>query len=352
MPVPRGPRSRQWILLLLLSAVFGAFFEWLHFPAALLLGPMLAGIVVAGRGAELKVHQGAFLAAQAIVGCMIARNIPSSIGGELLRIWPVCVVTVAAVIAAASVLGWLLARWRVLPGTTAVWGSSPGAAMTMLIMAEAHGADVRLVAFMQFLRVVMVAACASIVARLWVANVGAPPAIVWFPHLDWAAFAETLALAALAGIAARWVRIPAGNLLLPLVVSAVLQGMGSLTITLPPWLLAATYALLGWSIGLSFTRAILLHAARALPKVMASTLVLIAVCGGFAALLVPLAGVDPLTAYLATSPGGVDSVAIIAASSNIDVPFVMAMQTIRLLVLIVTGPSIARFIAARVGAPA
>ena len=29
-------------------------------------------------------------------------------------------------------------------------------------------------------------------------------------------------------------------------------------------------------------------------------------------------GIDPLTAYLATSPGGMDSIPIIAASSNVD----------------------------------
>ena len=40
-----------------------------------------------------------------------------------------------------------------LPGTTAVWGSSPGAATAMVLMAEAFGADARLVAFMQYLRV-------------------------------------------------------------------------------------------------------------------------------------------------------------------------------------------------------
>ena len=44
-----------------------------------------------------------------------------------------------------------------------------------------------------------------------------------------------------------------------------------------------------------------------------------------------VAGVDPLTAYLATSPGGSDSIAIIAASTNVDVSFVMAMQTVRML---------------------
>jgi membrane AbrB-like protein len=340
----------QWTVLLLLSVVFAAIFEWMHLPAALLLGPMAAGILVAGRGAGLRVHRGTFRVAQAIIGLMIARNIPASIGREMLEVWPECIICVLAVIAAASVLGWLLTRWRVLPGTTAIWGSSPGAAMTMMVMAEAYGADIRLVAFMQFLRVVMVTVVASLVAKLWISGSGQPVApVIWFPALDWSAFAETLAVAAVAGTLALYVRVPAGNLLLPLVAGAVLQNMGLVHITLPPWLLAVTYAFTGWSVGLSFTRDILLHAARALPKVAASTLVLICACGALAALLVAVAKVDPLTAYLATSPGGVDSVAIIAASSNINIPFVMAMQTMRLLVTILVGPALARFIAARAG---
>ena len=62
------------------------------------------------------------------------------------------------------------------------------------------------------------------------------------------------------------------------------------------------------------------------------------------------AGIDPLTAYLATSPGGVDSVAIIAASAGADLPFIMAMQTARFLVVLFVGPRIARFVANRVRA--
>jgi uncharacterized membrane protein AbrB (regulator of aidB expression) len=58
-------------------------------------------------------------------------------------------------------------------------------------------------------------------------------------------------------------------------------------------------------------------------------------------------GVDPLTAYLSTSPGGIDSVAIIAASSKVDLPFVMALQTIRLFVVIVIGPTFAGIVARR-----
>jgi hypothetical protein len=82
---------------------------------------------------------------------------------------------------------------------------------------------------------------------------------------------------------------------------------------------------------------------------MASILVLIAVCGGLSGVLVLVAGIDPLTAYLATSPGGADSAAIIAMASNVDVAFVMAMQTTRLVLVLLIGPSLAGFIARRAG---
>ena len=88
----------------------------------------------------------------------------------------------------------------------------------------------------------------------------------------------------------------------------------------------------------------------ALPQILISILILMAVCVGLAALLVVLAGTDPLTAYLATSPGGADSAAIIAMASNVDVAFVMAMQTTRLILVLAIGPSLASFIARRAGA--
>jgi uncharacterized protein len=44
-----------------------------------------------------------------------------------------------------------------------------------------------------------------------------------------------------------------------------------------------------------------------------------------------------------------DTVAIIAASSRADLSFVMALQTIRFLIVLVLGPPLARFIAHRTG---
>jgi uncharacterized protein len=341
-----GTPLTQWLALLVASAAIGALLEWLRVPAALLLGPMLAGIAIASAGATARVPDWGFLLAQGIIGCMIAKMAPLSIAGEMLSRWPIFVFGVLAVIAVSTCLGWWMTRMHILPGTAVLWGSSPGAATAMIVMAEAHGADARLVAFMQYLRVAVVAAGASVVARLWNLNTShAGPHIVWFPPVAWVSFAETLVLAVVLPLVAQKFNIRSGGFLLPLVAGLLLSHLGWLNIELPPWLLLLSYAVIGWSIGLRFTQSLLVHVARAFPRVLACMVILILLCGALAALLVFTAGVDPLTAYLATSPGGADSVAIIAASSKVDVPFVMAMQTTRLVAVIFLAPIITRYIA-------
>jgi membrane AbrB-like protein len=255
--------------------------------------------------------------------------------------------TVLVIIATSGVLGWLISRWQVLPGSTAVWGSAPGGASVMMIMAGAFGADARLVAFMQYLRVVLVAAVASLVARFWVGQPGPSAEVAWFTALDWGGFVATLSIAAGGGLIGMALRIPAGALLVPMAMAAMLEAIGLVNIVLPPWLLAISYAFLGWSIGLSFNRAILQHAARALLPIMLAIGVMIGVCAALAAILVHYAGIDPLTAYLATSPGGMDSVAIIGAASKADLSFVMALQVVRLVIVLILGPPLARFVAQR-----
>ncbi len=345
---PRFTSVFRWGLLIALSIGMAAFLLWIHAPAALMLGPLIAGIVVASSGGRVAFPLPPFVLAQGVVGCLIASMVPLSIVDDVLRHWMLFTLGVVLVVAASSLLGWGMTRLQLLPGTTALWGCSAGAASVMTIMSEDYGADGRLVAFMQYLRVVLVAAIAALVARLFgVTPVHAAHTIVWFPPIAWLPLAETLALAIGGPIIARRLRIPAGAFLVPLVLGIVLTHFRLITIELPTWLLVASYAFIGWNIGLRFTRSLLIHAVKALPIIVGTTLILIALCGGVAVVMVWGAGVDPLTAYLATSPGGSDSIAIIAASTNVDVSFVMAMQTVRMIAVLFLAPVLTKFIAER-----
>jgi len=339
------PWTLRFCLLALVTTLLTLGLYLAHIPAALLLGPMISAILLSLCEIRLKIDSRLFTAAQGIIGCMIGRAITPDILHEMTADWPIFIGGVVSVIIAAAIIGYILAKKQILPGTTAIWGSAPGGASVMVLMAESYGADIRLVAVMQYLRVVLVALAGALLAH-FVAPAAAPIIAASFLPFSLSGFLITLLIAFGGAFSARYMlRIPAGGLLLPFILITILQNTGLFFPILPPWLLAIFYMIIGWNIGLRFTRAICLHALALIPVLLLSTLGLMAICGIFAVILSYVANVDLLTAYLATSPGGADSISIIAASTNVNMPFVMSYQSVRLLLVTLTGPFIATSIA-------
>lgn len=349
-PARRARALGRWSALALLSAALSFGLDLIGLPAAFLLGPMLAAILVATRGWNLKVAELPFDAAQALVGCLIAASLDPHLFRDVATRWPVFLGSTAAILLASSLLGYALARWQVLAGTVGVWGSTPGAAPAMVLMAEAFGADARLVALMSYTRIVCVAMVAALLALLLTGHAEHARGASWLAPVDAARLAETLAIAAVGAAAGRMLRVPAGAFLGPLFLAGGLSLTGVVRLELPPLLLALSYAVIGWRIGLAYTRETVREAGRALPRMLAAIFLLIAACAAIGFVLAWLAHIDPVTAFLATSPGGVDSVAIIAASTKVDLPFVMALQMVRFLGVLMVGPPLARFVARRHGA--
>ena len=320
----------HWLILLLLSVLFSSLLLRIHLPAALLLGPLIAGLILSLRGVKLSIPRPCYLAAQAIVGCMIARAINPSVFGVLFNNWALVLAILLTTLAISGLTGWLLVRYSALP---------------MVVMAQEYGADVRLVALMQYLRVLFVVGAAALVVRYALGNEAQEMTqdIVWFPALT-LNFPFTLLLTAVACWLGMRLRIPSGAMLLPMLLGALAQGGGWLMLELPEWLLAMAYAVLGWTVGLQFNKAIFLLALKTLPQIIASILGLILMCALMALALTHILQMDFMTAYLATSPGGLDTVAIIAAGTRADMSFIMALQTLRLFTSLLTGPAMARAI--------
>lgn len=172
----------------------------------------------------------------------------------------------------------------------------------MVAMSEDYGADVRLVAFMQYLRVLFVAGSAVLVVRIAMGSEAqtVTQEMVWFPPLGWD-FVSTLALAAIAGWLGRRLRFPSGTMLFPMLIGAGLHAGDVLTIQLPEWLLAIAYAFIGWSVGLRFNRTVFILAVRTLPQIILSIFGLMSLCALMALALTHVLDMDFLSAYLATS---------------------------------------------------
>ena len=73
-------RIGSWLILGASTAAVTLAFHLFSVPAALLLGPMLAGIAVAARGVDMAVPRWMAVAGQAVVGCLIASGMAGALG--------------------------------------------------------------------------------------------------------------------------------------------------------------------------------------------------------------------------------------------------------------------------------
>ena len=254
MNIASLPRLLQWGFLSAFSALLAFLFLEVRLPGALMLGPMAAAIVLGVFRSTIHVHRIPFGFAQGIVGCMVAQALTPAVVHAFWSRGSLFVSIVLLIIVFNCALGWFLSHSGVFPGTTAVWGLLPGAASSMVILAEAYGADVRLVAFIQYLRVVMVGFFASLVAHFSIHHLIAGRIFHWFPEVPLMAFGETMAIILVGVVLGSFFRIPGGMLLVPLLLGSTLQAGGLLSIVLPGWLLASAYMCIGWTVGLRFRR--------------------------------------------------------------------------------------------------
>ena len=79
-----------------------------------------------------------------------------------------------------------------------------------------------------------------------------------------------------------------------------------------------------------------------LPLAVALILAIVAACAGLGIVLSQLTGVSLLDGYLATTPGGIYAVLATAISSGGDVTFVVAVQVLRVIVMLLVAPALAR----------
>jgi membrane AbrB-like protein len=113
----------------------------------------------------------------------------------------------------------------------------------------------------------------------------------------------------------------------------------------PELLREAAFIGIGAQVGLRFTPDTLREVGRLLGPVLVSIAGLIVGCFGLAVLLHLTADVSLADAYLATTPGGFYAVAAIAFGANGDTTFIVAVQGLRVLIMVLLAPALVRWLA-------
>ncbi len=326
----------------------GVALDAIGLPSSYLFAALLLGLAIAlARPDRVSLTPLAFRAAQAIAGVTLGAYLQTealrAVAGSLV---PVLVVS-AATLGLSLGAGAILSRTTPLDPPTALLGMIAGGASGIVGMSGELGADDRLVAFMQYLRVLVVVLLTPIgIALLFGSEHGAgtPPPSSGLLGAPWE-WAATAGLALAGAWAAGRLRVTAGVLLGPMILTGALVLAGPLEgFAVPDLLGQAAFALIGLQVGLRFTPETVRLLDRVTIPVLLAIAGLLVTCFGLALLLDATTSATLLDSYLATTPGGLYAVLAVAYGSGADTTFIVAVQTLRVVAMVLLAPLAVRWL--------
>lgn len=340
-----------WIVLGAGALGAGLLGQRVGVPAAWLVGPMVVAIAYAltKPTPPQNVPRLSRMVALSVIGTLLAASFQPSVLPTIFSNLPTVLLAIAGTLLLSLAGGRALSYVTGLDLKTAILGTLPGVAAGMIPISDSLGADTRLVALIQYSRVVLVILSASLISHFF-ASTGAEPsgssttAPASFAAGDSLLIYSATALVALIGSwGGQRLRIPSGTLIGPLILGVVLKELGILSVVVPFGMSQLAYAVLGVYVGLLFDSASIRRAGRVLPAVLACTLMLMVGCAGLGWVLSVLTGSGVLTSYLATTPGGLSSIAVIAVESGADPSLAVAVQMLRVFAVLFVTPLLTKW---------
>ena len=332
-----------WVIVGTLAVGLGFGAQRVAIPGSWFVATMIIA-VISGliRPAHPQVNKPILMGAQAVIGTIIGINVRPDIFPLLLLHLPSIIGVISFTIAFSLLAAVVLPRISSLSRETAAMGSLPGGASAMIALSIGTKADTKIVGLMQFSRMILVVLISSLVAKFLtyhtstvVQHVPKVSSVVIHGWYDYA----LMPLVAVAGVwIGRLIRLPTATLLGPMLLGLLISIFHPFHPVWPIWVPPLVYIIMGFYVGLLFDRKSLNQAGRLLPLLITNVLVLIVFCAFAGLVFSRLIGASPLSGYLATSPGGGDTISIIALGCGADVSLIFAVQIFRTLVILFTGP--------------
>ncbi|GAB2503230.1 Putative ammonia monooxygenase [Corynebacterium atrinae] len=343
----------RWLIVAPCSVALGTLFALWNVPAAWILAAIIvSGTMALVSGEELPLNDGIYRFGRGIIGMLAALpllGVPLGVlGGYLLPGLLVSIVTLGIGIGGGVLLA---SRERTVSPETGILSMLAGGASIMPVLAREVGADFRFVSLAQYLRLLVVSISLPLITALFSAPSSGSAASasdqVWFMMI-------AITVIALFGekIGAL-VRLPVPSVLGPLLITVGVSLLlpDGLTLVPPDLFRIIAFLAIGWMCGGALSLPALKAFGRQLPATVTFIVVIIGACALTAWPLTHWLDISYFEAYLATSPGALETVLALSSEGGAG-PVVVAVQLIRLLaVLLIAGwlPQLIRLITRRRG---
>jgi membrane AbrB-like protein len=349
-PVHMDPAFRRILLetaeTLAFALAGGLTFTFLGLPAGLVSGSVLAVASAALLGRPMRLPLPLARVCYVVVGTLLGTVVtPETLRG--VATWPASIVLLMlaslAMIAATMTYLRVVHRWDSL---SALMGASPGSMAQVIALSSELGGDLRAVAIVQTVRVLLLVVGlpnALALFGLVVPAVPVPRGPAGFSVLG--EMILLLAVAVVFAVVFMRLRFPGGLLFGALAGSAILHGSGLVHAALPWWIGSASVVTLGALVGSRFAntsaRMLLAHLGAA----FGSFAVSMAVATVFILIVTRLLSFSIANVVIAFAPGAQDTMMVLALALHLDPVYVGAHHLARFLVVTLAVAVAARRVA-------
>ena len=330
----------RFLLALAIGLVGALIFVYLNMPLPWMLGSMTATTIAALSGARVAAPTVVRTPMILIVGVMVGATFTPDILQRFTEWWPT--VVGLAILGIASGMA-CMAYLRVFTDfnmATSYFSAMPGGLIEMLTLAEEHGGDVRTVALIHSVRILVIVFCVPLIVRA-IEGVGMGStggsgfSIVDLQFVDFAWIVVTAVVGVVVG---HLFRMPASYLLGPLLVSAAIHAAGFSEFKLPVELLNVAQLVIGASVGCRFAGVASATIFRLIRLAVGMTFVLLVVTALFALASTNFSEFGFVPIFLAYAPGGLAEMSLVAVALHIEVAFVASHHIVRLFVVMGGAP--------------
>ncbi|HVR58037.1 MAG TPA: AbrB family transcriptional regulator [Pseudolabrys sp.] len=328
---------------LAIAAAGGAALGLIGVPAGWLSGSILAvaGASLAGRPMLIPtlLMRAIFVLIGISLGAVVT---PETLHG--MATYPVSIAVLILAMALISIGGAgylrLIHRWD---NVDAYLAAAPGGMSQVLALGAELGGDLRAIAIVQSIRVVVIAV--GLPAGLSMLGlVGqAPPRVTGalsIGVLD--ELAILVAASTVVAIIAYRIRFPGGLLFGAMLTSAVLHGSGLIHAVMPWWAVNTAMVAMGAITGSRFANTPLRMLLNFVGAAFGSFAVAVTIAAAFAAVLISVLSLRAAEVMIAFAPGSVDAMMLLALALNLDPVYVGAHHLTRIFFVSLTMPLVAR----------
>lgn len=329
---------------LALAAFGGVAFAWIGTPLAWMLGAMFFTTAASLAGAPTHMSLTLRKVMLAILGIMLGSSFRPEIMQQAVQWLPSMGVMLGFMTVITALSYQFFRRVAGLDQATAYFSSAPGGLTEMMTVGESMGGNPATISLVHATRILVVVGTIPVYFRyIEGLNIPSmPPGPDGLPDL-----LDMLLLAGCAVIGvplAPRLRLPAGALLGPMLLSAILHISGLTSAAPPGPIVAGAQIVIGAGIGCRFAGLRLAHVWRIILFAIGSGLMMVLAATFTGIIAAPMIGDLPKPLILALAPGGLAEMSLIALSIGSATAYISFMHLSRIVLVVVIFPSLFRMI--------